>query len=133
MSKKQINTAAIASELRQGSVFFQQPEPQDHPLSIAQPSAHEETAEQVNTRTPAQANTRTGERPHTRTGEQVNRRAQERTISRESYNVFKDQHQALIRLEAESRLSGKVTNKSEMVREALEDYLNKKGRRTANG
>jgi hypothetical protein len=110
-------------------VFFQRP-PQEKAAPLPQPERDGEIPEQVNTRTPEQANARTGEHLNMRTPERPHARTRERTISRESYNVFKDQHEELLRIEMEGRMSGKAVFKSEMVREALDDYLRKKGRRT---
>ena len=63
---------------------------------------------------------------NTRTPEQVNSRTGERAITRQSYNVYTDQHMALKRLEAQASLSGsKSRTISEMVREAISDYLSK--------
>ncbi|MAS35624.1 MAG: hypothetical protein CL610_16560 [Anaerolineaceae bacterium] len=76
-------------------------------------------------RVPEQVNTRSPEHPNTRTGEHVNRRTPERPIGRQSYNVFLDQHEALKRLEAQSFLSGKSLSLSDMVRQALDDYIRK--------
>jgi len=81
--------------------------------------ANPRTGERVNTRTPEQVNRRTGERVNTRTPERV--------ITRQSYNVYKDQHQRLKRLEAKSAMSGgKPVYMSQMVREALDKYLERK-------
>lgn len=73
------------------------------------------TPERVNRRTDEQANARTGELPKSLSGKRV--------IKRQSYNVYADQHEALQRLEATGSLSGKGIFISEMVREALDDYL----------
>jgi succinyl-CoA synthetase alpha subunit len=84
------------------------------------------TDEQVNGRTPERANTRTGEQVNTRTPEQANARTGEREITRQSYNVYTDQHMALKRLEAQASLNGaKPRTISEMVREAISDFLSK--------
>ena len=82
---------------------------------------------------PEQANARTGERVNARTPEHANRRADEqanartgkRLIKRQSYNVYEDQHWQLQQLEAGRALSGNPIPISVMVRQALDDYLNK--------
>lgn len=84
------------------------------------------TPEQANGRTPEHANGSTGERVNTRTPEQANSRTGERAITRQSYNVYTDQHMALKRLEAQASLNGaKPRTISEMVREAISDFLSK--------
>lgn len=75
------------------------------------------TTLEANTRTPEHANARTPELPKSVSGK--------RNIKRQSYNVYVDQHEKLLRLEATSALSGKKRAKSEMVREALDEYLKK--------
>jgi hypothetical protein len=75
---------------------------------------------------PEQANARTGEQVNGRTPEQPNTRTSEREITRQSYNVYTDQHMALKRLEAQASLNGsKPRTISEMVREAISDFLQK--------
>ncbi len=115
-SKHKPSMNTIANELQGASVFFQKPTSTSgsvpHPLpeqtqSTSGEHPHTRTDEHMNARTPEQANTRTGERP----------------IKRQSYNVYQDQHQALTRIEAKSRLSGKPITISDMVRKAIEDYL----------
>jgi hypothetical protein len=150
MSKK-LNVEAIKNELHGASLFFQ---PTSRPKEASQPvvpllpipdqndshrivRAQQEsetrtpeypnarTGERANSSTPEHVNTRTDERMNARTPEQVNTRPPKRVITRESYNVYKDQHQALKRLEAMSALDGKSKPLSEMVREALDTYLQK--------
>ena len=86
----------------------------------------EPEGEQANGRTPAHPNARTGEHANRRTPERANGRTRERRIVRQSYNIYQDQHEALKRIEAKSALSGKTPlNISQMVRQALDDYLSK--------
>jgi hypothetical protein len=113
--------------------------PADHIRTLYQPS-HQVLSEvrplpeQANTRTGEQANGRTHEHTNRGAGEQVNRRSPEqantrtgeREITRQSYNVYTDQHMALKRLEAQASLNGsKPRTISEMVREAIRDFLQK--------
>ena len=83
------------------------------------------TPERANARTTEQAHARTGEHPNDRPPERPKPPSGQRAIKRQSYNVYQDQHEALKRLEATSSLSGKNIFISEMVREALDQYLQK--------
>ena len=118
--KKSLPETAVTNELKGRSAFFT---PRltsavlENSPSIEQLIDRVRTPERVNTRTPEQANARTDERPKVALGKRV--------IKRQSYNVYQDQHQALQRLEATGALSGKGVFISEMVREALDDYLQK--------
>lgn len=101
-----------------------------HPASTEiQPlseQANARTDEQVHGRTHEHTNVRTGERVNARTPEHTNARTGEREITRQSYNVYTDQHMALKRLEAQASLNGsKPRTISEMVREAIGDFLSK--------
>lgn len=116
--KKALPEAAITNELKGRSAFFS---PRlSSAISDSQPKTElvadvERTPERVNRRTHEQANARTGEHPKTASGKRI--------IKRQSYNVYQDQHEALQRLEATGVLAGKGVFISEMVREALDDYL----------
>ena len=108
----------ITNELKGRSAFFSPQEPV--PVFPSEPAIQHQddrmrTPERVNTRTDEQANTRMGEHPKSHSGK--------RAIKRQSYNVYQDQHLALQRLEATSALSGKSVFISEMVRNALDKYL----------
>lgn len=85
--------------------------------------ANGRTGEHPNVRTPVHLNSGTPARPHGRTPERVNTRTDKRPISRQSYNVYSDQHLKLQRLEAESKLAGKPIPISDLVRQALDHYL----------
>lgn len=63
------------------------------------------------------------ELPNGRTPERANVR---RTRRRASYELFTDQIEAIQRLALEDKLQGGTGNQSEMVREALDDYLKHK-------
>lgn len=118
--KKKLSEEVITNELKGRSGFFS---PQAPPLQSAPQSSIDAPIGRV--RTPAQVNTRTDEQVNARTGEHPKVASEKRVIKRQSYNVYQDQHQALQRLEANSVLSGRGVFISEMVREALEEYLQK--------
>jgi hypothetical protein len=72
---------------------------------------------------PESANGRTDAHPHPRTPERATARTGAREIVRRSYNVFADQHNQLMRLEAEAKLSGKPVAMSDLVRQALDQFF----------
>lgn len=113
---KHLPEEAITNELKGRSAFFL-PNPPQAPIDVYPRDT---------VRTPARVNVRTPEQPHGRTDELPRATSNQRTIKRQSYNVYLDQHEALKRLEATSILSGKGKFISEMVREALEAYLKEK-------
>lgn len=109
--KKVLNETGVINELKGHSAFFP-PKPPE--AADSEPPIF---------RTPEPAHARTGVQAFRRTGERANGRAGQRLIKRESYNVYLDQHQALKRLEAEAMISGQSLGISELVRQALDDYL----------
>jgi len=77
---------------------------------------------EANTRTPV----RTPERVNTRTPERTNTRTGERKIIRHSFNIYQDQLEALRRLIARKTLEGEQVNLSDLMREAIDSFLNQK-------
>ena len=73
------------------------------------------TGQRVMTSTPQDLKTPTGQR--------VNG---SRVIKRHSFEFYKDQIEALQRLALEEKLQGGKGNQSEMVREAVDEYLHKR-------
>lgn len=72
------------------------------------------------------------ERPNARTGQDLNAPTNERpngrrVIKRASYELFADQIEAVRRLSLEDKLQGGKGNQSEMVRDAIDQYLKQKG------
>src|SRR5215213_1157971 len=61
-------------------------------------------------------------RPNTRTGE----RASSRSIVRQSYEIYRDQHAALKKFSLEEQTRGEKGSMSEMVREAIDAYIAKR-------
>jgi hypothetical protein len=129
--KKQLNSDAIANELRGNSAFFPRykepstpdpvveqtpvlPEPVTTPPSSPQPitvPSHSRdivTSERPNGRTP----TRTPERP-----------ARRRIITRNSFEIYEDQMESLRKLSYKEKMEGGVGSMSRMVRDAIDHYL----------
>ena len=93
----------------------------DSPFFTNPPSPQTEANSEANTRTPV----RTPERVNTRTGERLNARTGERKIIRHSFNIYQDQLEALKRMVARKTLQSESVNLSDLVREALDTFLNK--------
>lgn len=120
--KKQLPEDMITNELKGRSAFFL---PQTEQKRGEEQSDRVRTPERVNARTPVHTNARTGEQANGRIAERPKSSSGKRVIKRQSYNVYQDQHEALQRLEATGVLSGNNIFISEMVREALDEYLSK--------
>lgn len=88
---------------------------------------HERTDEQTPKRTPEQVNIRTDEHLSVRTDEQTNKRTDEhpaRIISRQSYNIYDDQAEAIEILQLRRRKErGRHITKGEIMRELLDKAL----------
>lgn len=78
-------------------------------------------SEDANVRTPE----RTDERVNTRTPERANPRTSERKIIRHSFNIYEDQLTALRRSIARKTLQGQKLTLSDVIREAIDTYLNR--------
>ena len=102
MSKKQLDTTEIVSELRQGSVFFQQ----DANKSVR----------------PVRE-----ERPDGPVGPERSVRVEtkRREIKRHSFEVYRDQVIKLTERKTEIMKTGELKSMSAMVREAIDNYLEK--------
>jgi hypothetical protein len=53
-----------------------------------------------------------------------------RNIARESFDVYQDQHEVLRQVSLTAKLGGEQLSISEMVREALDEYIHRKALRT---
>jgi hypothetical protein len=110
---KRLNVAAMQNELS-SSAFFQQP---DFQLNGASESrANVDTPQRATAPTEARANVPTPVRPNNRTPER-------RSLTRCSFELFKDQIDVLRRAALEEKLRGEAGSMSEMVREAIDSYL----------
>lgn len=139
--KKTLNETAIANELKSGSLFFanrpetERPEPANtrtaERVNERTPEdANGRTPERTNERTDEQANTRTDERPNERTGERPNAptktpKPAKRDIIRHSFQFYEDQLTQLKRLRAQKELQGEPCHLSDLVRQAIDDFLAK--------
>ncbi len=89
--------------------------------SKAEKSPTVPTPEQTET-----AGTRSSDRTETRTGTRLNRR----TTVRYAFEFYQDQIEVLRHVSLEAKLLGDDLSMSEMVREALDDYITHKNLRT---
>jgi hypothetical protein len=113
--KKQLNVDRIQSELRGGSAFFPgyrgsaSPAP---PAAAPEPQASGQPDGRANDRSPGRAFARTPVRQPAR-----------RIITRNSFEIYEDQMDALRRLSFQEKMEGKVGSMSAMVRAAIDTYL----------
>ncbi len=116
MSKK-LDTASIASELAEGSAFFRRsPTSQPHDRPPSSPPEKVSLLEPSPTgRPPDEAANRRGDRA---TGKRV--------LVRRGFEWYEDQLAALKRLSLQEQMEGKPGSMSQMVREALDAYLQKR-------
>lgn len=116
MSKKQLNTQNVLSELTGQSAFFRKE---------AAPSAPPSTPNQ-NARPPERATERPVERSTERTPEQVIEKLvtkPHRIIRRYSFEAYDDQVRHLKRISLQAEIEGESRSISEMIREAIDTYL----------
>lgn len=96
-------------------------------VDIQKPTASPLQSERPNGSTGQEVNARSDERPNATTNERLNVR---RMIKRASYELFTDQIEAIRQLALEDRILGGKGNQSEMVRNALDNYLKQKGKKS---
>jgi hypothetical protein len=113
--KKQLNVDRIQSELRGGSAFFPgyqgSPSPAP-PAEPQEPQLSEQRGEKANDRSVGRSFARTPVRDPAR-----------RIITRNSFEIYEDQMDALRRLSFQEKMDGKVGSMSAMVRTAIDTYL----------
>src|SRR5262245_5943160 len=115
MSKK-LNVDAITNELHE-SAFFRRDqrekteEDSSAPLPekpiVQENQSDQKISERVNARTPVRPNGK-------------------RIITRNSFETFEDQMDSLRKLSLQEKMEGKLGSMSQMVREAIDDYLKKR-------
>jgi len=113
---KKLNTAAITSELAE-SAFFRRPQREQPETSTHTPLPENQIVQekQANQSTPGRENARTPVRPHGK-----------RIITRNSFETYEDQMDSLRKLSLQEKMEGKIGSMSQMVREAIDDYLKKR-------
>ena len=102
--RKQLNVDRIQSELRGGSAFFPGYQGGPSPAPPAQPSepeVSERSGEKTNDRSPGRSFARTPGRDHAR-----------RIITRNSFEIYEDQMEALRRRSFQEKMDGEVGSMS---------------------
>jgi hypothetical protein len=108
MSKKKYDVGHLTNELAEGkSLFFS-----DRPDK--QPNAEEGLTRQQNQTVPERPNDRPVERPNGR-----------RIITRNSFEIYEDQMDALRDRAYQEKRAGKIGSMSAMVRDAIDAFLKK--------
>ena len=113
---KKLNTEAITSELSE-SAFFRRPQreqPEANPPTplpekpiIQEKQSERDISELVNARSPVRPNGK-------------------RIITRNSFEIYEDQMASLRKLSLQEKMDGKIGSMSQMVRDAIDDFLNKR-------
>jgi hypothetical protein len=122
MSKK-LNVTSITNELSEGSAFFRPNKPlppkileEPPPPSVKPPEENRQlehiAQNQPKSHLPERANASTGQRPNGK-----------RIITRNSFEIYEDQMDALRKLSFQEKMDGKLGSMSNMVREAIDNYL----------
>ena len=114
--RKQLNVDRIQSELRGGSAFFPgyqgSPSPAPPPVEASVPQVSERSGEQANDRSPGRSFARPPVRDPAR-----------RIITRNSFEIYEDQMEALRKLSFQEKMAGQVGSMSAMIRAAIDAYL----------
>jgi hypothetical protein len=129
--KKQLNVNQIQSELRGGSAFFPGYKGGDSPTATSQETekafsvaaATSQVVPKTDKATPKERVTPESERVNARTPVRANGK---RIITRNSFEIYEDQMDALRKLSLQEKMEGKLGSMSQMVREAIDTYLQKK-------
>lgn len=116
-----LNEAALANELA-GSTFFRQPQPEkpaevehlDRSSNAAAPPSPV-VADSTDVSTPPPPSVRPNGSPPVR-----------RVITRYAFEFFQDQIEKLRRISLDQKIQGETGSMSEMVREAIDEYLSRK-------
>ena len=104
MSKKRYDIGHLTNELAEGKSLF-----------FSDPPKREEPTRQQNPVIPERANARTPVHP-----------SGKRIITRNSFEIYEDQMESLRKLSFQEKMEGKLGSMSQMMREAIDDYLKKR-------
>ena len=106
MPKKKLNTENVLNELKEGSVFFQKENIEKPPVQAVREETDVRSVRHVRSST-------------------------KREIIRHPFNIYRDQLKTLIELKSTHMMeTGEVMGMAEMVREALDAYIQSKENRT---
>jgi len=129
--KKKLNFEQIQSELRGGSAFFpgyksgNSPPPPSKETEKAKVAdfTRNESASVTTSASPPEASPTRSERENARTPVRPNGK---RIITRNSFEIYEDQMDSLRKLSLKDKMEGKLGSMSQMVREAIDTYLENK-------
>ena len=129
--KKQLNVDQIQSELRGGSAFFPGYKGGDSPIASSQEdkkastevNATSQSAPAPENDSQQEASLRISERENARTPVRLSGK---RIITRNSFEIYEDQMDALRKLSLQDKMQGKLGSMSQMVRDAIDTYLQQK-------
>src|SRR3954466_6885048 len=121
---KKLNITSISNELSEGSAFFpskkiisDSPIPQpfkETPKPTPIPTAGKTPTGESKLTLPERANAPTDQRPNGK-----------RIITRNSFETYEDQMESLRKLSYKEKMEGKPGSMSKMVRDAIDEYLEK--------
>ena len=117
---KKLNIAAITNELEESAFFPSKKKLADSPAPL--PVA-EEPKPLVISKPEIQPKPLSTERANARTPERHNGK---RIIARNAFEIYDDQMSSLRKLSLQEKMEGKLGSMSSMVREAIDDYLQKR-------
>lgn len=117
---KKLNIAAITNELEESAFFPSNKKPV---VSPTPPPVVEEPKPLIVNRQETQTKPPTTERANARTPERHNGK---RIIARNAFEIYDDQMSSLRKLSLQEKMEGKLGSMSSMVREAIDDYLQKR-------
>jgi hypothetical protein len=121
MSKKTLNTAAIANELEGASLFFQKPQQSPAPRNDL-PTETAQTLYPTQNRIEPK-----NERPNVPPNEATNVQKKSRIKVRHTFDIFQDQLLALQSLQLQAVQKGRKKPKlGDMVQKAIDSYLKEK-------
>lgn len=116
---KKLNITSITNELEESAFFSKR----KTPVSPTPPSVVEESKPANIKETIIQAKPQMTERANARTYQRPNGK---RIITRNSFEIYEDQMDSLRKLSIQEKMDGKLGSMSNMVREAIATYLQKR-------
>jgi hypothetical protein len=125
MAKKRIDSTALIEEFKEGSVFFRPSASKlpDEPTRAAVPEQpREEQPSPARVQPEPKQQLVVPPDPYVRTYA----RTPVRSITRYAYEVYRDQVETIKQMALEDKMRGGKMSMSEMVREALDDYIAKR-------
>lgn len=114
--KKTLNESPITNELRHGSSFFRDAASRE-PVQTDSPQSYDRTD------VPSVRDHRSSGRTYDRTNDRTESPPPKRETKRHPFEIYKDQLERLKRRKAQAVLDGKIITMSDMVRVALDNYL----------